>query len=199
MTDASREGQLIMDEQEVSVDVTLYGLPNCVQCRMTERKLTEQRISFEKVNLAEDDGAMRMVKEDLGYQEAPVVIVNADPDRHWSGFQPAEIVELAGEKAQGEFLEPEVELAQTEREVVTVSSTRERTAEVESTASVGDPQHGRLRETGRRMTAAAARLAAVRTATEASEVRTDRTAARDTHIEVVRSNTHEQPHRDLER
>ncbi len=65
------------------MNVTVYSLPNCVQCDSTKRMLTRNNIDFDEVDMSEDAIALEMVKS-LGYTSAPVVIAGED---HWSGFR----------------------------------------------------------------------------------------------------------------
>lgn len=65
------------------MQVTVYTLPNCVQCETTKRFLNRKDVAFTEVNLQDDIEAHQMV-QDLGYAAAPVVIAG---DNHWSGFR----------------------------------------------------------------------------------------------------------------
>ena len=49
-------------------------------------------IPYRVVDLSEDDAALEYVKE-LGYAQAPVVVV--DDQDHWAGFNPIEIDRIA--------------------------------------------------------------------------------------------------------
>lgn len=71
--------------------VTVYSLPNCVQCDSTKRLLTRSEVAFEEVDLSQDPDAMAMVRE-LGYTAAPVVMAGED---HWSGFRPDKLATLS--------------------------------------------------------------------------------------------------------
>jgi glutaredoxin-like protein NrdH len=75
----------------MSEQVTVFTLPNCMQCTMTKRALEKAGVRFDVVDLATDAQAMDRVKE-LGYQSAPVVV---DGDSHWSGFRPDNIANSA--------------------------------------------------------------------------------------------------------
>lgn len=78
--------------------VTLYTTgPACMQCRLTRQCLTSAGIGFTEIDLTEDaNGNHRAyVTDELGYSHAPVVIVDGNPEHHWSGFQPALIARLA--------------------------------------------------------------------------------------------------------
>lgn len=70
--------------------VTVYSLPNCVQCDSTKRLLTRNEVSFNEVDLSQDSDALAMIRE-LGYNAAPVVMAGED---HWSGFRPDKLATL---------------------------------------------------------------------------------------------------------
>jgi len=68
----------------------MYGKPSCVQCDATERYLKSHHIPYRKIDVTQDESALQKIK-DMGYQQAPVVMVPFDWEceaRHWSGFQP---------------------------------------------------------------------------------------------------------------
>ena len=67
--------------------VIVYSKPACVQCTMTTRALDAQGIEYEMFDVTTDSNALDKVRE-LGYMQAPVVVVDMD---HWSGFQPDRI------------------------------------------------------------------------------------------------------------
>lgn len=71
--------------------VTVYTLPSCRQCDMTKKWLDREGVPYGAVDLSEDPQALAAVKA-LGYNGAPVVIVNDDGDlkneKHWYGFRP---------------------------------------------------------------------------------------------------------------
>lgn len=71
--------------------VTVYSLPNCVQCDSTKRLLTRNEVSFTEVDLSQNSEAMAMIRE-LGYNAAPVVMAGED---HWSGFRPDKLATLS--------------------------------------------------------------------------------------------------------
>lgn len=74
--------------------VTVYTTgPSCARCTLTKRVLALKGIRFREVNIRDDANARRYVVEDLGYAEAPVVVVT-DED-HWSGFRPDHIDRVA--------------------------------------------------------------------------------------------------------
>ncbi len=74
------------------MQVTVYTTPSCPQCEMTKKTMTRENIRYEVVDLSENEAAMEMVKTELGYTAAPVVIAG---DQHWSGFRLGAITGLA--------------------------------------------------------------------------------------------------------
>ncbi len=75
--------------------VTVYSTPNCMQCKATYRQLDKLEIGYTVVNLADNEAARAWVTEDLGYSQAPVVVVDQDPDNHWGGYRPDRLSRLA--------------------------------------------------------------------------------------------------------
>jgi glutaredoxin-like protein NrdH len=72
---------------------TVYSKPNCVQCTATYRALDGQGIEYQVVDLTGSDAALEYVTQELGYSQAPVVVV--DEHDHWSGFRPDKISQHA--------------------------------------------------------------------------------------------------------
>ncbi|MCR8827938.1 glutaredoxin-like protein NrdH [Pseudosulfitobacter koreensis] len=64
--------------------ITVYSKPACVQCTATTRALEARGLSFDVIDLTQDDEAFSRVS-DLGYRQVPVVIAGED---HWTGFRP---------------------------------------------------------------------------------------------------------------
>ena len=73
--------------------LTVYTLPNCIQCTLTKHALNKAGLVYETVDLTSDQAAADLVTQ-LGYRSAPVVTVGAD---HWTGFRPDKINALATE------------------------------------------------------------------------------------------------------
>ena len=73
------------------MSITVYSKPACVQCTATTRALDAKGITYDVIDLTQDDNAMTHVTE-LGYRQAPVVVAGSD---HWSGFRPDMIAQLA--------------------------------------------------------------------------------------------------------
>lgn len=63
--------------------ITVYTLPNCVQCDSTKRMLDRNGIQYDIVDLSKSDSDLDMIKS-MGYQSAPVVF---NGDEHWGGFR----------------------------------------------------------------------------------------------------------------
>lgn len=74
--------------------VTVYSTPNCQQCRMTYRALDQAGIGYVVVDVSGDEAAREYVTDELGYSAAPVVVVDQDPENHWSGFRREKITAL---------------------------------------------------------------------------------------------------------
>lgn len=78
-----------MDEK-----ITVYTTgPSCARCTLTKRVLNQKGVPYIEVDIRDNPAAREYVVEDLGYTEAPVVVVT-DED-HWSGFRPDHIDRVA--------------------------------------------------------------------------------------------------------
>ena len=75
----------------MSVEITVYSKPSCVQCEATYRALKQNNISYRVIDISQDDEALKHVRR-LGHMQAPVV---ETPSGHWSGYRPDRIKELA--------------------------------------------------------------------------------------------------------
>lgn len=67
--------------------IIIYSKPDCVQCNATYRAFDKHGISYQIIDLTEDEKALNHVKS-LGYQQVPVIVVG---NEHWSGFRPDKI------------------------------------------------------------------------------------------------------------
>ena len=88
---------MIVGDSEMNTEaavVTVYTKPACVQCNATYRALDKAGINYKSVDVTVSPEALEYV-QDLGYSQAPVVVVNADDVNHWSGFRPDKIGQLA--------------------------------------------------------------------------------------------------------
>jgi len=71
--------------------IKVYSKPGCPQCTMSYKLLDQLGISYNKIDISQDeDGFNRVVG--LGYHSLPVFEIN---DNHWSGFNPDAIKSLA--------------------------------------------------------------------------------------------------------
>jgi len=78
--------------------VTVYSTgPQCIRCGLTCRRLQEAGIRFTVVDITrqENVSSRELITDELGYTEAPVVVVDDEPEHHWSGFRPDLIDRLA--------------------------------------------------------------------------------------------------------
>lgn len=66
--------------------LTLYAKPGCFPCAKTLQKFQEAGIEPRVVDLTENPAALEYVTEELGYSQAPIVVI--DDDFHWSGLNP---------------------------------------------------------------------------------------------------------------
>jgi glutaredoxin-like protein NrdH len=72
-----------------------------MRCTLTCGCLEAAGIPFDLVDLRdEQNAALRLwITEDLGYTEAPVVLVGDEPEHHWSGFRPDLIDKLTRDRS----------------------------------------------------------------------------------------------------
>ncbi|RFA11785.1 NrdH-redoxin [Subtercola boreus] len=70
--------------------VVVYVKPDCAACRATYRALDSRGITYRVVDVTENAAALGYITQELGYSQAPVVVV--DDNDHWSGFRPDRIV-----------------------------------------------------------------------------------------------------------
>lgn len=78
--------------------IRVYSKPDCVQCTATCRALDGAGLEYTVVDLLTDAAAMSYVIDELGYLQAPVVVV--DGHGHWSGFRP-DSIDLISQVEQG--------------------------------------------------------------------------------------------------
>lgn len=83
-------------------DITVYTTPACTQCRATKRHLDKAEVAYEVIDLEQDAEAFDYVMNELGHQQAPVVVASIrGRKRSWSGFNPI-MLEEAIESAADE-------------------------------------------------------------------------------------------------
>lgn len=76
--------------------LTVYSKPSCVMCTATYRSLDKLGLTYEVVDISEDETAREYVRS-LGHLQAPVVIT---PDgTHWAGYRPDQIQHLVDHAA----------------------------------------------------------------------------------------------------
>lgn len=63
------------------------------QCSATYRALDAKGVEYVVVDLSINEAAREYVTDDLGYLQAPVVVVS--DENHWSGFRPDLIAKYA--------------------------------------------------------------------------------------------------------
>ena len=81
--------------------VTVYTTgPSCIRCKMTMDVMGRKGVEFVEVDIRENTAAREYVVEELGYTEAPVVVVeDGTGEDHWSGFRPDQIDRIAAVNA----------------------------------------------------------------------------------------------------
>lgn len=72
--------------------LTVYTKPGCQQCIATKKTLERDGHEVAFVDITQDADAEATVRG-LGYQSLPVVVVSRT--KHWAGFRPDLIKELA--------------------------------------------------------------------------------------------------------
>lgn len=75
--------------------VTVYSKPSCVQCTATYRALDKAGLTYDVVDLTQDEAALAEVLA-LGHQQAPVVVTES---QHWSGHRP-DLIKAAAQRHQ---------------------------------------------------------------------------------------------------
>ena len=71
------------------MSITIYTKPGCFGCRKTTEKFVAAHVFFTEVDLTAEPAALEYVTEELGYSQAPVIVV--DDQFHWSGLDPTSI------------------------------------------------------------------------------------------------------------
>lgn len=82
------------------ITVTVYSTgPQCMRCTLTKRLLDAENVRYDEVDIRENAAAREYVTTELGYTEAPVVVV--DEHDHWSGFNPDQCKRIAALNQKG--------------------------------------------------------------------------------------------------
>jgi glutaredoxin-like protein NrdH len=74
--------------------VTIYTKPDCFKCDRTKKFLSQKGVPYREVDVTTNDDALDYVSNELGYSEAPIVVVDDEPENHWSGLRPDLILGL---------------------------------------------------------------------------------------------------------
>lgn len=74
--------------------VNLYTTPDCHQCRLTQRKLTDRNIRYRLIKLENEPTIAQKLKA-RGLLQAPIVEVPGEETQIWSGYRPDLIDQLA--------------------------------------------------------------------------------------------------------
>lgn len=75
-------------------------LPKCQPCIATTRKLEDLDLEHEVRDATEPD-SIALIKDHLGHSQSPVIVIFDGDEivRHWSGYRPDLLDELAKEAA----------------------------------------------------------------------------------------------------
>lgn len=74
------------------IAVTIYTKPGCFGCQKTEEKFASAGVPLTLVDITTNDAAREYVVDELGYMQAPVVVVEDGTGQdHWSGLNPSHI------------------------------------------------------------------------------------------------------------
>lgn len=91
--------------------ITVWTLPNCVQCQQTKRQFNQLGIHFEEKSLESDPFKMDYFRS-KGLLTAPIVETDI---KEWAGFRLDKIRSLAAHlRYMGEIVEPEPIITETE-------------------------------------------------------------------------------------
>lgn len=69
--------------------ITIYTKPGCFPCRKTAEKFAAAGVETRLVDITETPSALEYITAELGYSQAPVVVV--DDEFHWSGLDTTNI------------------------------------------------------------------------------------------------------------
>ena len=95
-------------DHTMNASLTVYTLPNCVQCTMSKRALDAAELPSTVIDLSNDERAVNLVKE-LGHTSVPVGITQI---ASWSGFRPDKIAAVASARVPDRVDEPVSESGQ---------------------------------------------------------------------------------------
>ena len=69
------------------ITLTVYGKPACVQCTATERDLTTNNKSYDKIDVSQDESALAYITEELGFLPEETLAMRAPWRDKLSEFQ----------------------------------------------------------------------------------------------------------------
>lgn len=77
--------------------ITIYGPHDCPNCDKATQLFDRKQIHYTKIDIVAGDSNHRFVKDELGYQTAPVIIVDFDETTriHWGGHRMDMLMGLA--------------------------------------------------------------------------------------------------------
>ncbi|WP_455475351.1 glutaredoxin-like protein NrdH [Bartonella sp. B17] len=70
--------------------IKIYSKPDCVQCTMTYKALNARELTYEMIDVTQNEEAYEYIQS-LGYSRLPVVVTES---QHWAGFRPDKIKDL---------------------------------------------------------------------------------------------------------
>lgn len=73
--------------------IKVYSKPDCMQCKMTKKFLSDHDVPFEEIDVLEDETALELIKSH-GFFSLPVVTTNDSFDGAWCGFRIDRLEEL---------------------------------------------------------------------------------------------------------
>jgi glutaredoxin-like protein NrdH len=72
------------------IKVTIFSKPNCPGCKATKASFKMKGIEFEEIDLTQHPEEVTRIKDEWGFNQAPVVLTPFDV---WSGYRPEKIKE----------------------------------------------------------------------------------------------------------
>ena len=85
-----------MSDEQTTPKVKIYSTPTCMYCKMAKEFFDEKGISYEDINVAEDEAARNEMVEKTGQMGVPVINVG---DEYIIGFDQGKLAELLGVEA----------------------------------------------------------------------------------------------------
>lgn len=67
--------------------ITVFTTGTCQQCRMTEKHMTKNGLSFRIIRL-ENEPTIAAKLRSMGFMQAPIVQITGEQAQIWSGFRP---------------------------------------------------------------------------------------------------------------